>query len=126
MASAKSKTKYILGEDTDIQGMAWHKGDTIYCIALTGDKEDRCDLFLTPHPEYARRGSRAPVHRALAEHLVIEGETLIIANPDADEQLLTLQFQESKTRSPVQKRWDATRSCPVRAPPSRVGSGAGG
>ena len=87
MASTKLKSKYILGEDADIQGKAWHKGDTIYCVPLTGEKEDRCDLFLTPHPEYARRGSRAPVHRTLTEYVVIEGETLIIANPNADEQL---------------------------------------
>ncbi len=87
MASTTLKSKYVLGEDADVQGMAWHKGDTVYCVPLTGDKENRCDLFLTPHPEYARRGSRAPVHRALTEHLVIEGEMLVIANPDADEQL---------------------------------------
>ena len=87
MASAKLKSKYILGEDADIQGKAWHKGDTVYYLPLSGDKEDRCDLFLTPHPEYARRGSRAPVYRTLAEYVVIEGETLIIANPNADEQL---------------------------------------
>lgn len=87
MPSTKLKSKYILGEDADIQGMAWHKGDTVYCVPLTGEKENRCDLFLTPHPEYARRGSRAPVHRTLTEYMVIEGETLVIANPNADEQL---------------------------------------
>jgi hypothetical protein len=87
MASTKLKSKYILGEDADIQGKAWHKGDTIYHVLLTGDKEDRCDLFLTPHPEYARRGSRAPVYRTRTEYVVIEGETLTIADPNADEQL---------------------------------------
>jgi len=87
MASAKLKVKYTLGEDADIQGMAWHKGDTVFFVPLTGAKEDRCDLFLTPHPDYARRGSRAPVHRMLTEHVVIDGETLTIANPNADEEL---------------------------------------
>ena len=87
MAALKRIVKYTLGEDADIQGKAWHKGDTVYYLPLTGDKEDRCDLFLTPHPEYARRGSRAPVYRTLAEYVVIEGETLVIANPHADEQL---------------------------------------
>ncbi|MCW3098029.1 MAG: hypothetical protein JWL77_3647 [Chthonomonadaceae bacterium] len=86
MASTKLKSKYTLGEDADIQGMAWHKGDTVFYVPLTGAKEDRCDLFLTPHPGYARRGSRAPVHRTRTEYVVIEGETLIIAHPDADEQ----------------------------------------
>ncbi|MCW3056008.1 MAG: hypothetical protein JWN14_5178 [Chthonomonadales bacterium] len=87
MASANLKTKYILGEDADIQGKAWHKGDTVYYLPLTGDKEDQCDLFLTPHPEYARRGSRAPVYRTRTEYVVIEGETLVIAHPNADEEL---------------------------------------
>ena len=87
MASTKLKSKYTLGEDADIQGMAWHKGDTVFYVPLVGGKEDRCDLFLTPHLGYARRGSRAPVHRMLTEHVVIDGETLIIANPNADEEL---------------------------------------
>ena len=87
MAALKRIIKYTLGEDADIQGKAWHKGDTVYYLPLTGDKENQCDLFLTPHPEYARRGSRAPVYRTLAEYVVIEGEILVIANPHADEQL---------------------------------------
>jgi hypothetical protein len=87
MTSTSVKQKYILGEDADIQGMSWHKGDTVFYMPLTGDKADRCDLFLTPHPEYARRGSRAPVHRTLLEYVVIDGETLIITHPNADEQL---------------------------------------
>ncbi len=87
MTSTKQKSKYVLGADADIQGKEWHKGDTVYCLPLTGPKEGFCDLFLTPHPEYARRGSRAPVYRTLAEYLEIEGETLVIAHPNADEQL---------------------------------------
>lgn len=85
MSSKTPKRKYILGEDADIQGMAWHKGDTVYYVPLTGEKEGRCDLFLTPHPEYARRGSRAPVHRLLTEYVRIEGETLLIHAPEEEE-----------------------------------------
>jgi hypothetical protein len=84
---ASTKLKYTLGEDADIQGKAWRKGDTVFYVPLTGPKEDRCDLFLTPHPEYAKRGSRAPVHRTLTEYVKIEGETLIIDHPNADEEL---------------------------------------
>ena len=85
--AAAPRIKYILADDHDIQGRQWRKGDTVYCVEVGEGDAAKCDIFLTHKIEYAKRGSHAPVHRVSAEHLVIEGETLRIADPNADEQL---------------------------------------
>jgi hypothetical protein len=80
MPIAKTVVQYTLAEDVDIAGMIWRKGDSVFAIPVAKTGGERTDLFLTPHKQYAKRGSHAPVIRIATERMVVEGELMKIAD----------------------------------------------
>jgi hypothetical protein len=78
MPIAKTAVQYTLLEDVDVAGMVWREGSSVFVIPVAKTDGERSDLFLTPHKEYAKRGSHAPVIRIPTERVIIEGKTLKI------------------------------------------------
>jgi hypothetical protein len=81
MPIAKANVQYTLAEDVDAAGMIWRKGSNVFAIPVAKTNGERSDLFLTPHKEYAKRGSHAPVIRIATEQMIVDGETLKILEP---------------------------------------------
>ena len=82
MPIAKTAVQHTLVEDVDIAGMIWRKGSSVFAIPVAKTDGKRVDLFLTPHKEYAKRGSHAPVTRISIDCLLIEGDSLKIVEQD--------------------------------------------
>ena len=78
MPAAKATVKYTLAEDVDVAGMIWRKGSNVFALPVSKTDGERSDLFLTPHQQYAKRGSHAPVIRIETARMVIDGDTLTI------------------------------------------------
>jgi|HubBroStandDraft_4_1064222.scaffolds.fasta_scaffold1524206_1 hypothetical protein len=83
MPIAKPKLQYTLAEDVDIAGMIWRKGASVFVIPVAKTEGEQSDLFLTPHKQYAKRGSHAPVIRIATIRMVVDGETLVITDQPA-------------------------------------------
>jgi len=80
MPMAATVAQYTLGDDVDVAGMIWRRGSSVFVIPVAKTAGERSDLFLTPHRQYAKRGSHAPVIRIATVQIVItDGETLTIA-----------------------------------------------